>query len=420
MEQSVIFDDDTLDHPVLKKRGEATLIFSNGRFEFYRLSIDGKHFLFKTPETDRPRLHNLLRREYEIASACDHPHIAGVIGHGEMLPGKTGILMEYIDGRPLSQFLEENPKAKTRERIIRELLEAVGYLHKKGIVHNDLKPDNIMISHSGDILKLIDFGLSDSNAYYRLHTLGFTPRYAAPELQANRHSDTRSDIYSIGKIIADTVPGYHKRIVRKASAEDPAKRYQNVELLREAFEKRKRLYRAFLALGLIIVIGCGLLFTITDKTPTAPDTTAETTAEEPAYGDADRLTAEQPVETPPPSPFGNEDKGIAPEAAASEVKQGKPSAKASAADIESHIATFRKHLKTLQDRTAAQIRQSTGSQEIYRAADIFADAADEYYRNYPSVINGVNISSRLDREYREALGEAKEAFKEASESVLQN
>lgn len=413
MELSFIFDDDNLDLPVLKKRGEAVRFFSNNRFDFYRLAIDGKYFLFKTAATNNPRLQTLLRREYEIASGCDHPHIAAVIGHGEMIPGKTGILMEYVDGRPLSDFLKENPLPKTRERLIRELLEAVSYLHKRGIIHNDLKPDNMLVSSSGDHLKLIDFGLSDTEAYYRLHTLGFTPQYAAPELAESRQSDARSDVYSIGKIIGETCGRRHKRIVRKSTDSDPDKRFQNVDLLARALEKRSRPQMVYLLLGLLILIGLGIFFVFIDRPNPAVFKEIETPAE---ISVAEK--AEVYEISPQPEPDIEESKEKNAENQRGEIKQEKSEKqeqKGGPQDIEAHIATFLSHLKMLSDQTADQIRHSTSTQEILRLADKFTKETEQYYESYPSEINGVDISARLEREYRRSLGEASRAFEKATD-----
>ena len=159
----------------------------------------GKRFLIKTTKDNFERQIKMLRREYELSIDCDHPPIVHIYTIEEQLPFGTGLVMEYIEGRPLDKYLSENPSKKERERIFFELLAAVCYLHKRGVIHNDLKPENILISHADNTLKLIDFGLADSDAEYALRTLGCTPRYASPELQAqSREVDARSDIYSIG------------------------------------------------------------------------------------------------------------------------------------------------------------------------------------------------------------------------------
>lgn len=421
MELSFIFDEEDLDLPISKKHGEAALIFSNGRFEFYRLAVDGKSFLFKTPAKDSARLNNLLRREYEIASGCSHPHIAEVIAHGEMIPGKTGILMEYIDGRSLTEFLKEDPARKTRERIICELLEAVSYLHKRGVVHNDLKPDNILISRNGDRLKLIDFGLSDTDTYCRLHTPGFTPEYAAPELAENHHSDARSDIYSLGKIIQETVGGKHRNVVRKATAHDPAKRFQNVDMLSDAL-KRKTSLMLFCVLPAIIIVGCviTILLLNTRKQETeqpVPVSVAESRPMlEPSDSAVSSIVPRESSSDQPENPSSSDmDPAHGEEIMVSSEEA--PEAPTNA-EIDSYIVEFRKHLKSLTDQAAQEISLCKNASEIYAAADRFMTTANEYYDTFPSELNGVDLSLRLNQEFRKALGEASEIFRQTTDSII--
>lgn len=103
--------------------------------------------------------------------------------------------------------MTENPTLRERDKVFSQILEAVGYLHKKGITHNDIKPDNILITNNGNNLKLIDFGMSDDDTHFLLKTPGFTAAYAAPELLAQRKTDARSDIYSIGAIMTVLLVG---------------------------------------------------------------------------------------------------------------------------------------------------------------------------------------------------------------------
>lgn len=206
----------------------------------------GKRFLIKTTKDNTERQNAMLHREYELSIGCDHPHLVHIYTI-EDLPFGTGLVMEYIEGRPLDKYLSENPSKKERERIFSELLAAVCYLHKRGVIHNDIKPENILITHADNSLKLIDFGLADSDAEYAMRTLGCTPRYASPELQAqSREIDARSDIYSIGVLMREIFGTRYHRISERCCRANAEERYENISALQHAWQNRNRPQRVLL------------------------------------------------------------------------------------------------------------------------------------------------------------------------------
>ena len=223
----------------------------------YRISKAGKHFIIKTPKDDSERLVSLLRREYGISITLSHPYLVNVFTFEEDTPAGSGIVMEYVDGRNLREFLLENPSGKLRERVVDQLLDVVGYLHCKGIIHNDLKPENILITRVNDSVKLIDFGLSDNDAYYLSKSQGCTPRYASPELLRQESLDSRSDIYSIGLLIREILGSGAGRIVRKCTASDRKDRYANIAQVRKALAVRS--YPSYLFFVLVVVLAAAVL-----------------------------------------------------------------------------------------------------------------------------------------------------------------
>ena len=217
---------------------DPVLLSENSMTRLYRVSRDGKYFIIKTSKDNTGRLNALVRREYEISIGLDCPYIVNVFTYEQDTVVGPGIIMEYVNGRTLSEFLKENPPMQLRRRVFGQLLEAVAYLHRKSIIHNDLKPENILITHSDNTIKLVDFGLSDDDAHYLSKTPGCTPEYASPELLA--HSallDARSDIYSLGLLMRDILGGKYRYISGKALRKDAAKRYTNVEQMQKAFRR---------------------------------------------------------------------------------------------------------------------------------------------------------------------------------------
>lgn len=217
---------------------DPVLLSENSMTRLYRVSRDGKYFIIKTSKDNTGRLNALVRREYEISIDLDCPYIVNVFTYEQDTVVGPGIIMEYVDGRTLSEFLKENPSIQQRRRVFGQLLEAVAYLHRKSIIHNDLKPENILITHSDNTIKLVDFGLSDDDAHYLSKTPGCTPEYASPELLAHSAPlDARSDIYSLGLLMRDIFGGKYRYISGKALRKDAAKRYANVEQMQKAFKR---------------------------------------------------------------------------------------------------------------------------------------------------------------------------------------
>ena len=217
---------------------DPVLLSENSMTRLYRVSRDGKYFIIKTSKDNTGRLNALVRREYEISIGLDCPYVVNVFTYERDTVVGPGIIMEYVDGRTLSEFLKETPPMQLRRRVFGQLLEAVAYLHRKSIIHNDLKPENILITHSDNTIKLVDFGLSDDDAHYLSKTPGCTPEYASPELLAHSAPlDTRSDIYSLGLLMRDIFGGKYRYISGKALRKDAAKRYANVEQMQKAFKR---------------------------------------------------------------------------------------------------------------------------------------------------------------------------------------
>lgn len=221
----------------------------------YRITKGGKDFLLKTPKDGNVVFLDMIRKEYQLSLQLQHPYIASVYEYAEDTPGGPGILMEYSDARSLREFISEKPSIKLRMKVLDQLLDAVSYFHECGIVHNNLDPKDILVTKRGNNVKIIDFGLSAEDVV----ALGKSGRldmgYVSPELAANsRKLDRRSDIYSLGKIIDDLFGGKFGKIVDKCTRKKAGKRFENVDQLKAAFEKKNTPWKFFRGLLLAALI----------------------------------------------------------------------------------------------------------------------------------------------------------------------
>lgn len=242
--------------------GNFILLKTTAYARIWRASRDGKYFLIKTTKDNSEAQLRMLRREYELSIGCNHPHIVHIYTYEYELPVGAGIVMEYIEGTTLSEWLATSPTKSQRRRVFGELLSAVGYLHHKGIIHNDLKPDNILISRADNSLKIIDFGLSDNDAFYAQRGLGRTPHYASPELMAREVVDARSDIYSIGVIMGDIFGGRYGRISRRCKRNKKEDRYANIDLLGRDWHRRNLGWLMLVAILLATLIYVPIHYTL--------------------------------------------------------------------------------------------------------------------------------------------------------------
>lgn len=126
---------------------------SSGFNCLYKAQRYGKWFVLKglKPEyRDKGLYLGLLAKEFELGMKMEHPHIAHTFSKETDPVAGPCMVMEYVDGVTLREFLETKPDAKTRLKIVRELLSAMAYCHSLQIIHRDLKPDRPLSSGRAD------------------------------------------------------------------------------------------------------------------------------------------------------------------------------------------------------------------------------------------------------------------------------
>jgi len=157
-----------------------------------------------------------FRREAQSAASLNHPAIVAVYDTGEsVLDGVPVpyIVMEYVDGRTLRDLLKaEHRVMPTRAlEITAQILSALDYSHRNGIIHRDIKPANVMLTRAGDV-KVMDFGIARSvaqasAAVTQTAAVIGTAQYLSPEQARGEQVDPRSDVYSTGCLLYELLTG---------------------------------------------------------------------------------------------------------------------------------------------------------------------------------------------------------------------
>jgi len=204
---------DTLDHFRIER-----LVARSGMASIYKATDlrDGKPVALKIPHPEMeadPQLYDRFQREGEIGKSMDHPGVMKVYHIPDA--SRVYMAMEWVKGQLLRQILHDAEGKKLPQdralRITLGILDALEYIHARGVVHRDLKPENIMVDDE-DRVKLIDFGIASLEGAKRLtfaklsNVMG-TPDYISPEQVKGKRGDARSDLYAVGVMLYEMLTG---------------------------------------------------------------------------------------------------------------------------------------------------------------------------------------------------------------------
>jgi serine/threonine protein kinase/beta-lactam-binding protein with PASTA domain len=176
--------------------------------------------LLKPALASNPSFRSRFRREAQEAAKMAHPTIVRIFDAGEeTVVDDTGtevqmpfIIMEFVDGRMLKDLIADGPIEPVEAvRILSQVLTALEYSHRAGVVHRDVKPGNIMVTTTGQV-KVMDFGIaraiSDSSASIaETSTIIGTAQYFSPEQARGEAVDARTDLYSAGIVLFEMLTG---------------------------------------------------------------------------------------------------------------------------------------------------------------------------------------------------------------------
>lgn len=165
-----------------------------------------------------PATYSRYQRELEIGKRLHHPNIQELVDEGRLNGVTPYLVLEYVDGTLLREYLRQHAPLPVDEaiNITLQLTDALHYCHEHGVVHRDLKPENILIEPDGTV-KLVDFGIALLQGarrltFRRLSSSFGTPDYMAPEQVQGDRGDGRTDIYAVGVMLYEMLTGdvpYH-------------------------------------------------------------------------------------------------------------------------------------------------------------------------------------------------------------------
>ena len=215
---------------------------SEGRFfRVLKARMGTKYIILKSAFHKDAMTTEFLRREYELGSTLSHSCIVTTLGFEEDTPAGPALVLEYIEGVPLEEYIETHPTDSATDRIIDDILDGTDYLHHRGVLHNDIKPSNIVVTPHG-AARIIDFGLSISDDSVYKGCMGGSQGYSAPEIMAGKGPEgTASDIYSIGLLIRLLSGRKYRRVIDRCCRQNPSERYQSIPALKRAIALRRYL-----------------------------------------------------------------------------------------------------------------------------------------------------------------------------------
>ena len=179
----------------------------------------GRRVAFKVLSAQWCESDNVVRRfrdEARAASAAGHPNIVEVFDAGDLPDGRPYLVMEYLEGRELSEVIERHGGLELERacRIVRDVARALDAAHARGVIHRDLKGENVMLVERGgeEIVKVLDFGIAANNALVGPRTVpGLvmgTPATMAPEQVRGKPPTIAFDVYALGVLLHFAVSGH--------------------------------------------------------------------------------------------------------------------------------------------------------------------------------------------------------------------
>ena len=221
---------------------DISLLQQRSRNCLYTASRYGKRYVLKGLSADSQSLTDMLllqQKEFSLGITLSHPNIAETYSLEQVEGCGRCIVMEYVDGMTLVEWLSTNPSHAARQRVMMQLLDALEYIHSLQLVHHDLKSSNILITRNGQNVKLIDFGLSELDT-------------------TNPQNDIQHDIQKFGQLLQLLFPTRYRCLRQQCQNGH----FANMAAIRLSIEKRQRRQKYIPYIIAIIILIISALLSI--------------------------------------------------------------------------------------------------------------------------------------------------------------
>jgi len=236
---------------------------SHGHSRLFTAIYKGKKVIIKALKVDC--LNDLqcredLKKEYEITSQLDHKFIRKALGFENIQGLGDCIIFEFIDGKSFAEHVRVGTLSdKEIKSILVDLCDALNYMHQRGIIHCDLKPENIVITSSDLRPKIIDIGLPETEYKTDRELLIKENEFIAPELIKGEEADQRSDVYSLGKIIEFVIERnmlkQYRNVATHCTQFSREQRFDSISDVRSVINKGYSVVKLLLIFLALVAIG---------------------------------------------------------------------------------------------------------------------------------------------------------------------
>ena len=236
---------------------------SHGHSRLFTAVYNGKKVVLKTLKeefaNDAQCLED-LKKEYEITSQLEHKFIRRALGFENVPSLGDCIVFEFVDGKTLAEHVRVGTlNEKQIKSVLIDICDALNYMHLRGIMHCDLKPENIMVTANDYRVKIIDIGLPETDYKTDHELLIKENEFIAPELFKGEEADQRSDVYSLGKIIEFIIErnmlSQYSGVATHCTQFSREQRFDSIMEVRSLLTKGTSALKIILVLVVLAIIG---------------------------------------------------------------------------------------------------------------------------------------------------------------------